>query len=846
MIENIQRFRGGAIVPRATYRVQFSEHFRLADGIKLVPYLHELGISHIYSSPLLKAAPHSAHGYDVRDFRRLNPELGTETDLENLVSALRERGMGLVLDIVPNHMSIGGRDNEWWWDVLTHGHESRYAAYFDIEWEPQDTELQGKVLLPVLADEYDDVLRRNELQIRAQEGDMLLYYGRRCFPLAPETLPKGMVANGGEAGVSSEGELLELNRNLPLLDRLIRRQHYLLVSWRQGDDRLNYRRFFNVSDLAGLRMEEEEVFEAAHELVRRWVRNGWIDGLRVDHPDGLRDPGQYLERLRSLAPNAWIIVEKILQPGESLRDSWPVNGSTGYDFLNQVTLLFVEPKGEEAFTSFYAEFTGQPVDYSKIVLEKKRFMLKTMFATEVKRLTGLLSRMAKQHDQFRGFKPDDLTTVIVEWMATLPVYRTFVQPERGEATEADLIQIEWTTEAIKRQQRMDPALLDWLRDLLSLRLRGSLEIQFMSWFQQLTGSVMAKGMEDTACYCFNRLISLNEVGTNPGMFGQKEQKFHESCQQRFKNWPYSMLATSTHDTKRGEDVRARISVLSEIPERWFATVRKWAVMTKQFKQGSCPDRNLEYFFYQTLVGAWPLTAERALIYMEKASRESQQFTSWNHPNESYDRALRYFVTAALEDAEFVRAVAEFVQSLQEAAQVNSLAQTLMKLTSPGVPDIYQGSELWDGSLVDPDNRRPVDFKQRRQLLSQADKYPAPEIWQRRETGLPKLWMIRKVLRFRQRHPEFFDANAGYAPVPARGGAANHVVAFMRGNAVITVVPRLVLGLNGNWGDTVLDLPEGNWRNELTGEDIFGYPATVASLLRNFPVAVLTRKEAGNA
>ena len=729
------------------------------------------------------------------------------------------------------------------------GGESRYAGYYDIDWEPADPQLRGKVLLPVLSGEYYEVLARHELQVRAREGEFLLDYSNRCFPLAPDSI-EGWIGKGSPDASKEEArakhELAKLNADVVALDRLLHEQHYLLVSWRQADSRLNYRRFFNVPDLAGLREEDEKVFEAAHQLIRRWTQNGWIDGLRVDHPDGLYDPGQYLERLRQLAPKAWIVAEKILLSGESIPDSWPISGTTGYDFLNEVAALFVDPKGEMPFTHSYVAFTGETPDYTAVVIEKKRHVLNTMFTAEVKRLTWLLAQIASEHEKSKSFIPDELSAVIVEWAAALPVYRTYVQSATG-ANEADIARIERTTEAAKKQRPgISPVLFDLVRDVLLLRMRGDKESQFVGAFQQLTGPAMAKGMEDTACYCFNRLIALNEVGGDPGTFGQDTGRFHEKCRQRLESWPDSMLTTSTHDTKRSEDVRARICLLSEIPERWFATVQAWSAMTERYRHQGQPDRNMEYFYYQTLVGAWPITAERVLPYMEKAACESQQFTAWNHRNPGYDRALRHYVAASLEDTEFTRAVAEFVASLEEAGKVNSLAQTLIKLTAPGVPDIYQGCESWDWSLVDPDNRRPVDFEYRGRLLSEADKFSAQEVWQRRETGLPKLWMIRRTLAFRRQHPDVFGASAGYQPLQGRGSEAEHVVGFMRGHAAIVVAPRLVLRLNGNWGDTVLELPDGDWWNKLTEEGVMIKPTTVASLLRNFPVALLVRKERRNA
>lgn len=834
-------------LPRATYRLQFNEHFRLRDATRLVPYLDELGISHVYASPLFKAAPHSQHGYDVRDFGQLNPELGTESDLEDLVTALRGRGMGLVLDMVPNHMSVGGRDNEWWWDVLLRGEASQFASYFDIDWQSPDPGLRGKVLLPVLADDYSRMLERGDLRIVFEEGEFLLRCGKICFPLTPESLPEALKQAGAEAAEDSRvaDAVRVLNSDAAAVDEVIQQQHYLPACWREADTRLNYRRFFNVSDLAGIRVEDERVFEATHRLVRQWLNRGWLDGLRVDHPDGLCDPGQYLERLRSLAPQAWIVAEKIVQTGEKLPRAWPVSGTTGYDFLNLAAGLFVDAGGETALTRFYHEFTGQAEDYPALAIEKKRQVLSTMFVTEASRLTRLLVQIAARRERFKNFTAGELRAAMLELAAALPVYRTYVRRDRDTVEKADVATLDFAVESMARRSHSGRGweLPGFLRDLLLLRLRGAEEDAFVAGFQQLTGPTTAKGVEDTAFYCYNRLISLNEVGGDPGRFGLEPAAFHETCRQRQKFWPEAMLTTSTHDTKRSEDVRARISLLSEIPERWSQTLKRWSAMNERHRRKDQPDRNAEYFFYQTLVGAWPLPVERALACMEKASYEAKEHTAWNNRNEDYDGALRHFVTAVLNDTEFQRDIAGFVNSLEEAGEITSLAQVLLKLTAPGVPDIYQGCELWDLSLMDPDNRRTVDFELRQRLLAESKTLTAEEIWQRRRTGLPKLWLTSRVLALRKRHPDWFTGG-GYEPLIAGGAKAAQVVAFLRAGGAITVAPRLVAGLDGDWEDTVLELPEGVWLNELTGEEFSGRSVTLASLLRKFPVGLLTRKEGG--
>jgi (1->4)-alpha-D-glucan 1-alpha-D-glucosylmutase len=830
-------------VPRATYRLQFNEHFRLRDGTALVPYLCALGISHIYASPLLMARPHSVHGYDICDFHRLNPELGTEADLAELVGTLRDHGMGLVLDVVPNHMGIGSLLNSWWWSVLSEGLASPYARYFDIEWDSPDPRLRGKVLLPVLADAYDRVLERGELQLAFQDGAWVLRYFDQLFPVAPASLPARLAPYLSRPPAAGP-EIREINASVEELDRLLRGQHYLLTDWRAADSELNYRRFFTIAGLAGLRIEDEQVFAETHALIGRWLESGWLDGLRVDHPDGLRLPEQYLRRLRALAPKAWIVVEKIIEPGESVPAAWPVAGTTGYDFLNLVGGLFVDPNGEGPLADFYAEFTGEAGDYSAIVREKKLRVLRGPLATEVNRLARILIRItAPDGGRFR-FKRDKLRDAISEVAAAFPVYRTYADPAEAAPGEADATFIgEALDNARQRRPDLGPEPFDLLGDLLLLRRHGSIEDDFMLRFQQLTGPVMAKGVEDTAFFCFNRLLSLNEVGGDPGKFGVGIAAFHEACRTRRQFWPYSMLATSTHDTKRSEDVRARLHLLSEVPQAWRQAVLRWAGMNERHRRDGWPDRNAEYYFYQTLFGAWPLSVDRALACMEKATREARQHTGWKHPDAAYETAMREFVTDVLGDAGFREDLERSLAPLVEAGEINSLAQTLLKLTAPGVPDFYQGSELWDLSLTDPDNRRPIDFGRRRGLLARLEALSPGEVWRQRAEGLPKLWLIRQVLAERRHQPDLFAGGSEYEALSATGTAADHAIAFMRGGRAITVVPRLVVGLDGNWGDTTLDIPQGQWKNVLTGESIGSGAVPLAVLLSRFPVALLIRKEA---
>ncbi|HUJ09669.1 MAG TPA: malto-oligosyltrehalose synthase [Verrucomicrobiae bacterium] len=824
-----------ARVPRATYRLQFNHEFTLRQAIELVPYLNDLGISHLYASPLLKACPESMHGYDVCDYSQLNPELGTEVELEELVAHLRKHDMGLVLDIVPNHMGISSRENRWWWDVLKNGRASRFADFFDIDWESPDPRLRGKVLVPVLGDFYGRILQRGELKLAYEQGEIVLCYYDHRFPISSETLTV--------APASLAESLAKLNGDLTALDELIQKQHYRLAGWRHGNAELNYRRFFDISTLAGIRVEDPRVFGAVHALGLRWYANGWIDGFRVDHPDGLHDPTEYFERLRVAAPCAWIVAEKILQPGEVMPEDWPVAGTTGYEFMRRVTGLFIDPESEKPLTDVYVEFTGEPTDYGFVVREKQKLVLRGLLEAEVNWLTRLLVRIAGRYWRYRDLAETDLRETLIEVTARLPVYCTYVQAHLGRVPDADAAVISETISwARQRRSNLPPEGFDFIEDLLLLRLSGEVEHEFVMRFQQLTGPTMAKGAEDTACYCFNRLIALNIVSGDPGRFGLTPQSFHERCARARRRWPHSMLTTSTHDTKRSGDVRMRICLLSEIPQEWRTAVVRWSTMNEKHRRGEWPDRNIEYFYYQTLVGAWPLPLERALLVMEKAAREAKQYTSWTRPNSGYDSALREFVKGTLGDQQFIADLERFMAKLVEPGQVNSLAELLLKLTTPGVPDIYQGDELWDFSLVDPDNRRSIDFAMRRRLLAELSGLSVDQVWRRRNEGLPKIWLLQKTLHFRRDHPELLGGESSYEPCSATGAKAEHVVAFIRSARVATIVPRLVVRLKGEWNDTRLSLPAGNWTNELTGEAVAGGVCHLADLLKHFPVALLSRKE----
>ncbi len=826
-------------IPRATYRLQFHRGFTLRNAQEIVPYLSALGISHVYASPLLKAQTGSTHGYDVCDTTQINPEIGTEAELETFVAALRERGMGLVLDIVPNHMAAVA-ENPWWWDVLKRGPKSQFAEHFDIDWKSPNGSLRGKVLLPVLGDEYERVLERGELKVACEDGVATVRYFDHHFPVSPESLPTSPAA--------LHKAIIELSADRKALARFLDQQHYRLAFWRHGDTQLNYRRFFTITHLAGVRVELPQVFKDTHSRILDWHKRGLIDGLRVDHPDGLHDPKDYLSSLSKAAPGAWIVVEKIIEPGEDLPADWPVDGTTGYEFLARVGELFIDPSSEKPLTEFYGTFTGEPTDCPALVREKKRWILRHQLATEVSRLVGLLVAIRSARSVKDVASSEVLRDALVELIACFPVYRTYAQAGKGPLSRTDKTWISSAlAQAAKAQPAPSPAALAFLNDLLQLNLPGELENEFVMRFQQLTGPAMAKGVEDTTFYCFNRFVALNEVGGDPAHFGLSVEEFHRACGQALEQWPNAMLASTTHDTKRSEDVRSRLALLSEIPDEWAAAVRRWSVLNEKHHRNNLPDRNAEYLFYQTVVGAWPLPVDRAHAYMEKASREAKQHTNWTDGDAAYDDALKSFVTSALGDKEFLADLERFVAPLIEPGQINSLAQTLLKLTAPGVPDIYQGTELWDSSLVDPDNRRPVDFEKRQRLLAELTQlslhHPdarevldcagplalsesrdgcesgrglpqsktlarspttryAPEwmeqVWQRHAEGLPKLWLIQQALQFRRDHAELFGAQSRYEPLVVQGSKSAHVIAFARihgKRAVLTVAPRLPLRLS---------------------------------------------------
>ncbi|MGI8808024.1 MAG: malto-oligosyltrehalose synthase [Acidimicrobiales bacterium] len=882
--------------PRATYRVQLHAGFTFDDAAAIVDYLADLGVTHLYCSPFLEAAPGSTHGYDVVDHHRLNGELGGDEAYERLCRALEARGMSQLVDIVPNHMAISGRENAWWWDVLENGRSSRYASYFDIDWEPPEDRLRLRVLMPVLGDHIGRCIDRGEITMVRERGSFEFRYFDHAAPVSPRTLDE--LLGGVAAQVKSDhlasiatalgrlppsdandresveerhrdkevlrgnlAELLDdqpdlaasvdaavaaLNADGDALDALLERQNYRLAYWKVAGQELDYRRFFDITTLIALRSENLFVFADTHEKMIELVREGKVAGLRVDHVDGLRQPAGYLRLLRHAAgPDAYLLVEKILEADESLPGDWAVDGTTGYDFAARVNGLFVDTAGEAPLDDVYAAVVGQPAPYEDLVLQNKHLVMREVLAADVNRLTNLLVCVCERHRRYRDYTRQDLSRAIREVLACLDVYRTYARPGESELSAQDVARVEAAVALAKtRRLEVDDDLFAFLGEILLMRHPGADEDDFALRFQQLSGAVMAKGVEDTTFYQYNRLVSLNEVGGDPGRFGISVETFHADNARVALDWPATLLATSTHDTKRSEDVRARISLLSEMPGEWGAAVSRWVEQNGGHKVDGMPDRNAEYLLYQALVGAHPLGADRALAFMEKASREAKEHTSWVAPDSAYDEALARFVRAVLADGAFTADLAAFTAPLVAAGRRTSLAQTLLKLTSPGVPDIYQGTELWDLSLVDPDNRRPVDYDARRRLLDKVAGASAAEVLDWEDEGAPKLWVTHRALDVRRRLDGCF-VGGRYEPLAASGGRAANTVAFVRSEpnserAVAVIVPRLVMGLRKGWGDTTVELPPGRWVDELGGSTADGGRVSLGALLAGFPVALLVR------
>ena len=968
-------------MPLSTYRVQLHAGFTFADAEAILPYLKSLGIGDCYASPIFEARPGSMHGYDVTRHDRLNPELGGEEGFARLGDRLRELGMGLLLDIVPNHMGVGN-DSLWWQDVLQNGRASRYASYFDIDWEPLNPDMRNKLLLPILGSQYGDELEAKKIQIVAIDGQLHARYYDHLMPLAPRSIPvifpqaemdelgvpqsfrdtlretahipppeatdATLVAQRQQqmqellprlrAELKSEAMQEPLRRALERINdvagdprsfdrlhELLEQQPWRLAFWRVSSEEINYRRFFDINDLVGLRMENPEVFAETHCLVRRLLASGQVTGLRIDHCDGMLNPRQYLIRLQRLyvasqcmgptprgetAPTGielqvrqamrgpgwnmsqgplYVVVEKILEPKESLPPEWPVSGTSGYDFVHLANQLFIRGENKERFTEFYERLIGDGADPQTVIYQSKLNVMRNALSSEVYVLANLLSRLASSNRKARDFTEDLLETAIRETIACFPVYRTYID-DRGQYTERDRTFIRQAIGRAKQRNReTDASVFEFLENTLLLHEKAGeaideRELYFALKFQQLTGPVMAKGVEDTTFYVYNRFISSNDVGSSVEAFGLTPEVFHEANRKRLRETPDAMLATSTHDTKRSEDVRNRLNVLSEMTYLWPSYVRRWVKLNARHKRTLedgrvAPDPNEEYFLYQTLAGAWPWEManaddqqqflERIQQYMTKALSEAKVNLSWTNPNSAYVDAVHHFARSiVMPDARgrkprFVETLKDLLPALQLFGAVNSLAQVVLKIASPGVPDFYQGSEMWDLSLVDPDNRRPVDYATRQLALDELQALGRNEgtaavcraLLDRIEDGRAKLWTIGRALALRNRMPEVFRRGE-YVPLEASNGLAPHVVAFARGQQVVAVVPRFAytlmsgkarLPLGEAWGQSELIMPDmagAELENVFTGaiarvgED---GKLPLRTVFAEFPVALLARR-----
>jgi (1->4)-alpha-D-glucan 1-alpha-D-glucosylmutase len=933
----------------ATYRLQFNKDFTFRDATKLLDYFSGLGITHIYASPIWRSRPGSTHGYDVIDPTRLNPEVGTEADFFALQTELRNRGMGLVLDIVPNHMSASS-DNSWWMDVLEHGPDSAYASYFDVDWHPPSRNLDNKILLPVLGRPFAEALESGEFKLICSDGHLFLQYFESLFPLALKTyagilgknigqlrdklgeestayqeysgivsafsgLPSPTMVKAGEAGekrlqlearerlrqlVSSnkdvESFLNERLRDLTgqpndpasfsPLERLIAEQFYVLSYWQNVNEEINYRRFFTITDLVGVRVEDPLVFEATHGLITRLAAQPPVDGLRVDHIDGLRDPLAYLTRLREQigkesAPgeprDIPIFVEKILARRERLPQEWPSAGTTGYDFLNALNSLFVDPKGAKCIEEVYDRFVGKKMDYADLLYQKKKLVMSTLLGVEMRSLGHQLALLADKDRYARDLSRSDLTQALFETTAHMPIYRTYTRNLEVSREDAKTVE-RAIEEALTRKFYLQPAHFDFVGDVLLVKNRPHLlpdqreaRLNFVMHWQQFTGPIMAKAFEDTFLYVYNPLTSLNDVGGDPRPSEATTESFSRFIAERRKHWPNSMNATTTHDTKRSEDVRARINVLSEIPGQWKERLERWSKLNSKYKTQvdgqQVPDRNEEVLLYQTLLGIWPTDGkedhsliERLQAYTVKATREAMVHTRWTLPNTAHEDALKKFVASILKagsgDA-FLRDFTPFQRTIAHSGMINGLTQALVKIISPGIPDFYQGSELWDLRLVDPDNRQPVDFAKRVSMLaafqrpSESIGSYASDLAGHSEDGGIKLYTIWKALTLRRERPELFSKGA-FVELKATGPSAEHVLAILRHikrEWVLLVAPRWLsrAGDEIRWRETAVPLPDSapsSWENIFTGAktttgDERAKSLRVDQLLKHFPLALLS-------
>jgi (1->4)-alpha-D-glucan 1-alpha-D-glucosylmutase len=843
-----------AVIPIATYRVQLTASFDFDAAAAVVPYLKALGITHLYASPFLKARKGSTHGYDIVDHTKINPELGGEDGFERLSLALRQHGLGLILDFVPNHVGVHFADNPWWLDVLEWGPGSPHAASFDIDWELMPYRARGGVLLPIIGSSYGQALEKGEIELRfdASEGSFSAWYFEHRLPIAPERyseILRLVVKQAGEEHSAAGKRILELasrytglrhpnRREAPAfkaelrdiaggagiisrgleayragpdrpaqtlaLHHLLERQHYRLGHWRLASSDINYRRFFDINTLAGLRVEDAGTFGAIHRLVAKLISQGKLQGLRIDHIDGLRDPAQYFQRLRRLIQQAgaakpfYMVIEKILGKGETLPAFAGVHGTTGYEWLNAITQMLVDGRGLEPLDEVWRQVSNTSPKLEPVLWEAKRRVLETLLTSEFTVLRRLLARIAAGHYSTRDYSADSLRQALELYILHFPVYRTYLTA--AGPTEHHRALIEETIEKARVDWfAADEGIFDFLRDTLTMALimpgRAAHSAprvrRFALKVQQFTGPVMAKSLEDTAFYRYHRLLALNEVGGDPSARALSVDAFHEAMKIRARDWPHGMTATATHDTKRGEDARARLIALAEIPGEWTSAVARWKVLNAPHLvvegEMRAPSASFEYMLYQALLGAWPAAGrddafmERMQTYALKAAREGKQETSWLNPDEAYEAGLRSFIARILDpaiSAEFLSSLATLAQRVALLGALNSLSQVTLKATVPGVPDFYQGTEFWDLSLVDPDNRRPVDFAERAAVLASADKPDWASLVQHWPDGHVKLAWTRHLLRLRTELGDIFT-HGDYEPLEVSGPHRDHVIAFAR-------------------------------------------------------------------
>jgi len=946
-----------ARAPLATYRLQFNSNFRFRDAISILDYLRELGISHVYASPVLASRSGSGHGYDVIDPTKIDLDEGGEEEFAALQSALEERGMGLLLDLVPNHMAASS-ENRWWMDVLEFGPHSPFASYFDIDWKPPSRSLENKLLLPFLGKPFADVLNEGELRISWQGSRFVLQYEEQIFPIAPRYYAEilGSNVNGKKEALQTDSPAAQEWQgivavaqaialvNVPFvhasvadrrakfeamcdrlrqllatspeiadhiektlgvvngktgtpssfneLERILSGQHYRLAFWQTANDAINYRRFFSITDLVGVRVDDPAVFDATHEKAIRIGLSKSCGGFRIDHIDGLREPARYLKRLRerlsSQRPerdDLYLVVEKILEQNEWLPDDWPVEGTTGYDYLNFANRLLVDEQQATELEKIYLRWTMMSINFDDLLYDKKKLVMRTLLGVEVRAVSRVLAELARDDRYARELRPAELAEALIEVTTCLSVYRTYIQsidvPEFARTIISDAIE-----SARRRRPAVPGEYFDFISDVLLLAPaehvrpeQREARLAFVTRWQQFTGSIMAKGLEDTALYIYFPLASLNEVGGDPRLSTTDHSSFHELIATRQKKWPNSMNATTTHDTKRSEDTRARIAVLSEIPEKWEAALSCWSRsnerLVRKVDKAAVPDRNEEYLFYQTLIGAWPLHenewstfATRVQDYMIKATREAKVHTRWTRPNEAHESALRDFVAGVLDrqgNAEFCSKFEQFQKFTSLYGMANGLSQTLLKATCPGVPDCYQGSELWDLRLVDPDNRGTINFERRRELAEalhgtyeSASGENIEQMLATWQDGLVKMHVLNRALGARNANPELF-LDGEYLPIEIQGQHKGRVVAFarkIRNDWIISVSVRCVASVqapitgaverNEFWKRTELMLPKAapkNWKNTLTG----GAAAisstadrlNVGAAFEGFPLALLS-------